>query len=124
MDIPMIFLFVMSFSILMLVVIGVHVYRSERNDYRARQTLVLHLSRDAEFINEIRRLRLGDRGKLKYKAEIARTLALIFEKLDELNASRAKMQEEPLTQRYLSLGTGYIEQFASDVMQTAEGAAK
>lgn len=123
MDIPLIFLYIMSFSILLLVIVGLYAYRSERREDLARQMLILHLLKDAEFINEIKRLQQTDMGKLKYKAEIARTQALILEKLDELNASRAKMHEEPLTQRYLSPGTGYIEKITSDVMRTADGAA-
>ena len=120
MDISQILLFAMSISIFLLVVVGIYIVRSERKDFRARQILIGHLSKDARFVEKIKNLRRGGMDELKYKAEIARTQALILEGLEELNASRAKTKEEPLTQRYLSGGTGYIEQFASDVLRTAD----
>lgn len=116
-------LILMILGNLTMIVGGVFVIRWAWERTRARNALVLHLSKDLHFVQEIEWLQQSKVSEQVHKAEITRLQMLILEHMKGLKASQAKLLNEPMTQRSLAGRTGYIEDLARDVKRRFERAA-
>jgi hypothetical protein len=113
----------MYLLVLLSPLVVVSVFRSTQEETKAWRELILRLSKNQRFIDEVKRLQQKNMDEQEYCVEIAHARTLILEQVAELKLPRAKVLEEPLWQRNQSGRTGYIEQIAEDVMRTVDRAA-
>lgn len=122
MDIQLIVLALYVFASAVTAVCALYVLRWARENSRAREALILRLSKDPVFVQKIGQLQFSSAAEDEYKAEIARLQSLILEQMRGLGAAHAKLLKEPITQRSLTGRTGYIENIAKEVKRISERA--